>query len=160
MKKHQQDYVNWKSLLRLCFAQDTTVFTTEKVKILHTVRLLTSDAYNNNHTAFEFMTINPDDVQCWACSTVKALFSILNVQYKTMDLKLNTGISFDQLFQQKTPFSNFIAKFNTLAFQCKKTNKQKVNILKKKVSQELAEKLATLENPPDDNNYANWVKKC
>jgi hypothetical protein len=24
----------------------------------------------------------------------------------------------------------------------------------------LAEKLATLKNPPDDNNYTNWVKKC
>jgi hypothetical protein len=99
MKKHQQDYINWKSLLRLCFTQDATVFITEKVKILYTVRLLTSDAYNNNHAVFEFMTINPDNVQCWACSTVKALFSILDVQYETMNLKLDTGISFDQLFQ-------------------------------------------------------------
>ena len=72
-----------------------------------------------------------------------------------MDLKLNTDISFDQLFQQKTLFSNFIAKFDTLVFQCKKTDKQKINILKKKVSQKLAEKLATLENPSDDNNYTN-----
>jgi hypothetical protein len=101
------------------------------------------------------MTINLDDIQCWACSTVKILFSVLDVQYKIIDLKLNTGISFNQLFQQKTLFLNFIAKFNTLAFQCKKTDKQKVNILKKKVSQKLAEKLATLENPSDDNDYTN-----
>jgi hypothetical protein len=77
------------------------------------------------------------------------------VQYKTINLKLNTSISFDQLFQQKTPFSNFIAKFDILAFQYKKTNKQKVNTLKKKVYQELAEKLVTLENLSDDNNYTN-----
>jgi hypothetical protein len=101
------------------------------------------------------MTINSDNVQCWACSTVEALFSILNVQYKTIDLKLNTDISFDQLFQQKIPFPNFIIKFDILVFQCKKINKQKVNTLKKKVSQELAEKLATLKNPSDDNNYMN-----
>jgi hypothetical protein len=101
------------------------------------------------------MTINLDNVQYWACSTVKTLFSVLDVQYKTMDLKLNTSISFDQLFQQKTSFLNFIAKFNTLVFQYKKTNEQKVNILKKKVSQELTEKLATLENPSDNNNYTN-----
>jgi hypothetical protein len=106
------------------------------------------------------MTINSDNVQCWACSTVKALFSVLDVQYETMDLKLDAGISFDQLFQQKTPFPNFIAKFDILAFQCKKTDEQKVDTLKKKVSQELAEKLATLENPSDDNDYTNWVKKC
>ena len=101
------------------------------------------------------MTINSDNVYYWACSTVEALFSILNVQYETMDLKLNTSISFDQLFQQKIPFSNFITKFDTLVFQCKKTDEQKINALKKKVSQKLIKKLATLENSSDNNNYTN-----
>ena len=62
MKKCQQDYVNQKSLLRLCFAQDATVFTTEKIKILHAVELLTDNTYNNNCAVFEFMTINLDNV--------------------------------------------------------------------------------------------------
>jgi hypothetical protein len=82
------------------------------------------------------------------------------MQYEIIDLKLNAGISFNQLFQQKTLFLNFIAKFNTLTFQCKKTDEQKVDTLKKKVSQKLTEKIATLENPSDNNNYATWVKKC
>jgi hypothetical protein len=72
-----------------------------------------------------------------------------------MNLKLDASINFNQLFQQKIPFLNFIIKFNILAFQCKKTDKQKVDILKKKVFQKLAEKLATLENPSDNNNYTN-----
>ena len=77
------------------------------------------------------------------------------MQYKIMNLKLNTSISFNQLLQQKTSFLNFIAKFNTLVFQCKKTDKQKVDTLKKKVSQKLAEKLVTLENLSNNNNYTN-----
>jgi hypothetical protein len=72
-----------------------------------------------------------------------------------MDLKLNAGISFDQLFQQKISFSNFITKFDILAFQCKKTDEQKINILKKKVSQELTEKLVTLKNLSNNNDYMN-----
>jgi hypothetical protein len=80
------------------------------------------------------MTINSDNVQCWACSTVEALFSVLDVQYEIIDLKLDAGISFDQLFQQKTSFPNFITKFDIFAFQYKKTDKQKVDALKKKVS--------------------------
>jgi hypothetical protein len=70
-------------------------------------------------------------------------------------LKLDTSISFDQLFQQKTLFLNFIAKFDILVFQYKKTDEQKIDALKKKVSQKLAEKLATLENLSDDNDYMN-----
>jgi hypothetical protein len=101
------------------------------------------------------MTINSDNVQCWTYSTVEALFSIPDVQYETINLKLNTNISFDQLFQYKTSFLNFIAKFNTLVFQYKKTNEQKINTLKKKISQELTKKLVTLENSSDDNNYTN-----
>jgi hypothetical protein len=37
-------------------------------------------------------------------------------------------------------FPNFIAKFETLAYQCRKTDEQKVDAFKKNVSQELAEK--------------------
>ncbi|KAN0074925.1 hypothetical protein V8E54_007536 [Elaphomyces granulatus] len=48
MKKRQQGYINWKSQLKLCFAQDSALFKTEKIKILHTVGLLTGEAYNNN----------------------------------------------------------------------------------------------------------------
>jgi hypothetical protein len=57
-------------------------------------------------------------------------------------------------------FPNFIAKFETLAYQCGKTEEQKVEALKKKISQELAEKLATLDNPPAANDYRSWVRKC
>ena len=160
MKKRQQGYINWKSQLKLCFAQDSALFKTEKIKILHTVGLLTGEAYNNNSAVFEHMTSHPDDVSSWACTTSNELFNALDQQYETLDLKLDASIEFDQLFQRKTEFPNFVAKFETLAHQCGKTSEQKVDALKRKVSQELAEKLATLENPPAANDYLSWVKKC
>ena len=160
MKKRQQAYVNWKSQLKLCFAQDSAQFSSEKVKILHAVGLVRGEAYNNNSAIFDYMTSHPDDVACWTCTTSAALFTCLDRQYETLDLKLDAGIDFDQLFQRKIPFPNFIAKFETLAYQCGKTDEQRVDALKKKISQELAEKLATLENPPAANDYRSWVKKC
>jgi hypothetical protein len=39
------------------------------------------------------------------------------------------------------PFQNFAAKFHALAQRCNKTEAQKVEALKKKVSKELADKL-------------------
>jgi hypothetical protein len=160
MKKRQQGYINWKSQLKLCFAQDSAIFQTERIKILHTVGLLTGEAYNNNSAVFEHMTSNPDHVSSWVCKTSDELFSALDQQYETLDLKLDASIDFDQLFQRKMEFPNFIAKFETLAHQCGKTSEQKVDALKKKISQELAEKLSTLENPPAANDYLSWVKKC
>jgi hypothetical protein len=114
-KKRQQTYINWKSLLRLCFAQDSAPFNSEKVKILHAVSLLTGEAYNNNRVAFEHMTSRPDDVPSWTYTTSDILFAALDLQYETLELKLDAGIDFDQLFQQKMAFPNFIAKFETLA---------------------------------------------
>ena len=160
MKKRQQGYINWKSQLKLCFAQDSAIFQTEKIKILHTVGLLTGEAYNNNSAVFEHMTSNPDLISSWVCRTSDELFGALDQQYETLDLKLDASIDFDQLFQRKMEFPNFIAKFETLAHQCGKTSEQKVDALKRKVSQELAEKLSTLENPPAANDYLSWVKKC
>jgi len=59
------------------------------------------------------MTSHPDDVSSWTCSTSTDLFGTLDRQYETLDLKLDAGIDFDQLFQRKTPFPNFIAKLHT-----------------------------------------------
>jgi hypothetical protein len=160
IKRRQQGYINWKSQLRLCFAQDSALFNTEKIKILHTVGLLRGDAYNNNRAIFDYMTSHPDDVSRWTCTTSNTLFAALDRQYETLDLKLDAGIDFDKLFQRKMPFPNFIAMFETLAYQSGKTDEQKVDALKRKISQELAEKLATLENPPAANDYLSWVKKC
>jgi hypothetical protein len=118
MKKRQQGYINWKSQLKLCFAQDSATFQTEKIKILHTVGLLTGEAYNNNSAVFEHMTSNPDRISSWVCKTSDELFGALDQQYETLDLKLDASIDFDQLFQRKMEFPNFIAKFETLAYQC------------------------------------------
>jgi hypothetical protein len=108
--------------LMLCFAQDSAQFNSEKAKIIHAVGLIRGEAYDNNRVIFTYMTSHPDDVSSWTCSTSTALFGILDRQYETLDLKLDAGIEFDQLFQCKTPFPNFIAKSETLAYlQCGKT---------------------------------------
>jgi hypothetical protein len=118
---------------KLCFAQDCAQFNSEKVKILHAVSLVRGEAYDNNRAIFTCMTSHPDDVSSWTCSTSNASFGTLDRQYETLDPILDACIDFDQLFQPKTPFPNFIAKFETLAYQCGKTKEQKVEAPKKKI---------------------------
>jgi hypothetical protein len=48
----------------------------------------------------------------------------------------------------------------TLAKKCKKTEEQKVEALKKKVSKLIAKALSTPDIPPPCNNFTAWAAKC
>ncbi|KAI0991307.1 hypothetical protein K3495_g16880, partial [Podosphaera aphanis] len=69
------------------------------------------------------------------------------------------SIKFDKLYQRKTPFPNFLATFQSLATRCGKTEEQKVEALKKKVSDEIAQQFRSLDNPPASDDFAGWVAK-
>jgi hypothetical protein len=58
------------------------------------------------------------------------------------------------------PFQNFAAEFRTLAQRCNKTEAQKVEALKKKVSKELADKLAYQPTPPAKDDFDAWCSLC
>jgi Mn-dependent DtxR family transcriptional regulator len=70
------------------------------------------------------------------------------------------SISFDKCFQKSQPFQNFLAEFTNLAKKYKKTEEQKVEALKKKVSESIAKALSTLDNPPSQNDFAASAVKC
>ena len=58
------------------------------------------------------------------------------------------------------PFQNFVAEFRTLAQRCGKTEAQKVEALKKKVSKELADKLSYQPLPPLKDDFDSWCTLC
>ena len=76
------------------------------------------------------------------------VFRTLSRQFETLDLAQQASQKFDNLFMLNKPFQNFAAEFRALAQRCNKTEAQKVEALKKKVSKELAEKLAYQPNLP------------
>ncbi|KAI1003327.1 hypothetical protein K3495_g4881 [Podosphaera aphanis] len=136
MTKRQQQYTTWKSLIRNCFAQDYEIFNSERKGILHIC-----------------------DNTKWHWKSASDLIASLDKQYETVTLKLDASIKFDELFQRKTPFPNFIATFTTLAHQCGKTNEQKMEALKKKVSVETSTNFSGLDNPPAFDDFDSWVQK-
>ncbi|KAK8153302.1 hypothetical protein BC567DRAFT_187127 [Phyllosticta citribraziliensis] len=58
------------------------------------------------------------------------------------------------------PFQNFLAQFVALATNCKKTEDQKVDAFKRKVSTELASMLKTLPTPPKRDDFTAWAEQC
>jgi hypothetical protein len=84
----------------------------------------------------------------------------LDRQYEILDLSLSASISFDKCFQRNCPFQNFLAEFISLAKKCKKTEGQKVEVLKKKVSKLITKALSTLDALPSRNDFTAWAAKC
>ncbi|RKF75390.1 hypothetical protein GcM1_234074 [Golovinomyces cichoracearum] len=76
----------------------------------------------------------------------------LDSQYETVNLKLDASIKFDKIYQRKTPLPNFIATFQSLATRCGKTEEQKVEALKRKFADDIAQQF-----PSDD--FSGWVAK-
>jgi len=69
-------------------------------------------------------------------------------------------IAFDKCYQKNWPFQNFLAEFIGLAKKCKKIKEQKVEALKKKVSEPIAKALSTLDTLLPYNDLIAWVTKC
>lgn len=159
MTKRQQSYVNWKTQLRVFFVQDSSVFNIERIKLLHIFGLLGGDAYENNRLYFEQFIANPEDSSTWKLKTADQLFMSLDSQYETVNLKLDASIKYDKLYQRKTPFPNFIATFQSLATRCGKTEEQKVEALKRKVADEIAQQFRSLDRPPASDYFSGWVAK-
>src|SRR5580692_472810 len=156
----QETYGTWKSQVRLNFAQDSNVFNTEKRRILHICGLLSGQAYQNNWDLLDAVTQHPDDPSSWEWTTAEAALTALDRQYETLDLSLSASIAFDKCYQKSRPFQNFLAEFTGLAKKCKKTEEQKVEALKKKVSESIAKALSTLDAPPPRNDFTAWAAKC
>lgn len=59
---------------------------------------------------------------------------------------------------KNTPYQNFIAEFDRLADKSGKTNHQKVDSLKTKVSQELSDVALSYQNKPGPMEYIAWCQ--
>jgi hypothetical protein len=156
--KRQQQYVTWRSQIQRCFGMDEHIFNTEFRRIQHIASLLKDDAYDILREHFETITDNPTDPSKWHWQTHQDVFKTLNDQYATLDLSRQAGIDFDNLWMTNKPFQNFIAEFNKLATKSGKTDSQKVEALKVKVSQELADVSTNRSDKPKPNDFEGWCK--
>ena len=158
--ERQETYISWKTQILLNFTQDKGVFDSEDKKVLHICGLLSGEANTNNSDMLESITKNPNNPSSWQYQTSTDFLAALDKQYATLDLAHAAGISFDKLHQANRPFQNFLAEFSTLAKKCRKTDEQKVENLKKKVSEEIATKIANDPNPPARDDFTAWATKC
>jgi hypothetical protein len=85
-----------------------------------------------------------------------SVFASLAIQYKTLDLSREASRDFDNLFMKGKPFQNFIAQFSTPHKRVEKNERQKVEALKLKVSDELQKATAIQINTPGTEAFEEW----
>lgn len=158
--KRQDQYTTWRTRITLNFAEDTMYFHNEPKKILCILRCLGGDVYTLNQELLDQIETHPNDPSTWKYATAADLIAELNRQYETLDLVHDATIKFDTLEQGHKPFQNFLAAFVALASKCRKTEEQKVEALKRKVSKEIAGMLKTLASPPKRDDFKAWADQC
>src|SRR5437773_6257534 len=64
----------------------------------------------------------------------------------------------DNIMQKKRPFQDFLAEFDLLALKCDKSDREKVALLRKKVSSEIAALTTSMVDPPKLDDYDEWCR--
>ncbi|KAI0998394.1 hypothetical protein K3495_g9803 [Podosphaera aphanis] len=100
---------------------------------------------------------NPED---WSVQTSRELLQRLNKQYDTIDLTHDAALKFDDLFQCANPFQGFLAVFISLSIKSKKSEAQKVDAIKTKVSSEIVLALKNVASPPSRDDFAASSDLC
>lgn len=154
--KRQVNYVNWRSHIGRVLQTDSHIFKTEFDKLQYTAGRLTGEAYRLLQARFDVLTANKDNRKLWPWESTNGLVATLDGIYATMDLSKIAALDYDDLWMKGQPYPQFIAKFVSLATQCHKTDAQKVEDLKKKVSRELAEQLRAQVDVPGTEEFSKW----
>jgi len=127
-------------------------------RILHITSLLGGSAYTTNRAAIDNILHNADDPQQWDFPSAAALLEELDKQYEVVNIKQEAQRALDSCYMRKKPFPNFLAEFKTLYTQSHKTNKQKVNKFKKRVSDEISVRFVAVFDKPSESDFDGWVK--
>jgi len=156
--KRQEMYTAWKMQIKSNWMMDAGCFCDELRKLLHMSGLLKGDAHTTNKSAVQSVLDHPFDHTEWEYETGDALFEELDRQYEVVNIKLVAQRDFDKLEMSKNQnFPNFLSLFKQLAAQADKTNEQKVEALKKKVTNEIAVLYMSLPNRPGDGDFNAWA---
>jgi len=94
----------------------------------------------------------------WAWQTYKDLLETLDKRFATIDLSHAAARDLDNIMQKKRPFQDFLAEFDLLALKCDKSDREKVALLRKKVSSEIAALTTSMVDPPKLDDYDEWCR--
>lgn len=157
-RERQSEYENWRSSLRAKMVLDGASFPRAIDRILYTTQRLTGDAYARVRPIVDEITTYPDSPAMWPRNVrdFGDILRILNPVYITIDTFAQSQRDYENLYQGKTPYAEFIAEFTRLAGECDLSARQLVAGLNQKVSATLSNALISVVVRPGSDDFDGW----
>lgn len=161
----QLKYITWKSKVQVALIQDKHIYVQEWQKILYVTSKLGGTIWSDHRDDFVKMTNNQEDPTKWTWKTLKEVWDEFDKAFITVNIKMMASMKFRDLHYdnpqsyglEKKDFSTFLSSFITQATRAGKTDEQKVEALKQKVSSYLRSRFAGLLEPPKSDAWDKWL---
>ena len=142
-------------MIKVKLALDQNAFPKPSDRLLYVASRLSGDAYTRIRNQISNIADSPNADQWpshWRDYT--DLLEYLDPVYIIVDVAVQAQSRFETLFQgQNMDFADFISTFNKLANKCKFDNTAKVRFLHQKVNAALQDRLASVVNPPANDDF-------
>ena len=152
----QRDYETWELKMQGVFLRDHDFFAEESNRILYIGDRLAERAYEYIQDGLATVTANPSDPTLWEWATATETLAFLRKQYKILDSTQAAKNTLDHFPQGEKNYWNWKADLDAHMRKAKKTPEQKVDLLRKFVSDEMADLVTCMPTESSDPDYTVW----
>lgn len=157
--ERQQDFEIWISKIRSVFARDSTYFDTAVSQILHIGDLLEGKAYEYISDGINKMLSNPTNPANWQWQDREGLLQHLSTHYVTLDTTQTAKHKLDDFPQKGRNYWSWKAELDEAMTRAKKTEEQKVDLLRKWINPKMKGLVTGLPHIIPDDDYDAWSKQ-
>jgi hypothetical protein len=157
--ERQAEFETWHVKVRGVFDRDWDYFDTPKSRILHISDLLEGKAYDYIKQGLTAMLENPNDVSRWVWSTHEEMLAYLVNHYEIIDKSQVAKNKLDNLPQGDRSYWSWKGELDELMNIARKTNEQKVDLLRKFISPKMKDLALTLHHEIGSDDYAGWSRQ-
>jgi hypothetical protein len=157
--ERQQDFETWIVKIESVFARDLDHFENVQSQILYISDMLTGKAYEYIKDGIHQMIRNNDEATRWQWEDRKSLLEHLSTHYITLDTSQVAKNKLDDFPQNDRNYWSWKADLDETMIRAKKTDEQKVDLLRKFVSARMKDLVLTLQESIPDDAYSRWSKQ-
>ncbi|RYO95102.1 hypothetical protein DL764_007752 [Monosporascus ibericus] len=156
----QEEYTNWRSLVRLKLAINRNAYPTPGDRIMYAAQRLQGDAYSRVREKIDEVAARPLNPEAWSHGwrDVDDMLLFLDQVYITVDVLAQAHRDFQGLKQGSMSFADFISDFIRLADQSRQPPALRIVSLQQKVNGALQEALVPQVRRPGPEDDAAWIQ--
>jgi hypothetical protein len=157
--ERQANFETWHIKIKGVFDRDWDYFDTVQSQILYISDMLEDKAYEFIKQGLELMHENPNNTSAWKWPTKEDMLKDLTAHYEVLDTTQVAKNKLDHFPQGERNYWSWKGELNELMVRAKKTDEQKVDLLRKFISPKMEDLVLGLAHEINDNDYTGWSKQ-